>query len=160
MDQYYGIVLVLLYFALWLVQKTQSHPCHLLLPTLQLMCLFLLWVLISSLWYFPLFWLVIVIRLVFVLQHWIKMRSRYMLGWGHRTSRRSLSLIGCSEALRCIGSESKGGIGDFVHLRSEVDLDMVQSLFLINRWTNGKELCLSFWKSQKWYSPSNDSGCT
>lgn len=37
--------------------------------------LVLLWILISSLWYFPLFWLAIVITLIFVLPNSIEMRS-------------------------------------------------------------------------------------
>ena len=61
-----GIALDLLYFTLWLVLKTritlsknqiqtskQSRLGHSRFPTLQVICSFLLRVLIGSLWYFP-----------------------------------------------------------------------------------------------------------
>lgn len=85
----FGISLILLNFALWLVQKTHAilssklmqnshqsqlgHPCF---PVLQLVCFFSLWFLIGCSGYFPLFWLVAVNTLILVFQHSIEKRSK------------------------------------------------------------------------------------
>ena len=67
------IVLILLYFALWSVQKNHAilstNQMHAKLKkvttTLSAVWLFLIWVLIGPWRYFPLFWLAVVITLVF-----------------------------------------------------------------------------------------------